>query len=160
MLDGEDLDDVDLARPPRRYTDYDTPWDARENRDGERALMAGRRIPGTPETGSAFREDVWPPPNEGTRLMDPFARDPLDMDLSRIVDDVMGPSATAVHFSDRSVSSVYRNSVAETEGAVHSRTVSNASNAALLDAAGLGAAPVRSSPLAQSGTRHHTGNVS
>lgn len=138
LLDGEDLDDVDLARSPRGYTDYDTPWDVRER-------MAERRT-----------EDMWPPPNEDTRLMDPLAnRD--DIELSRIVDDVMGPS-TVVHFSDRSVSSVYRDSVAESEGAVHSRTVSNASNTALLDAAGLSGsstAPVRSSPLAQSGSVEH-----
>jgi hypothetical protein len=147
LLDGEDLDDVDLARPPRGYTDYDTPWDVRESSE-----RAGRR---TPETGPPFRGDMWPPPTEDTRLMDPLAnRD--DLDLGRIVYDVMGPSSTAAHYSDRSVSSGYRDSAAYSEGAVHSRTVSNASNAALLDAAGLGGpstAPVRSSPLAQSGTQ-------
>lgn len=91
--------------------------------------------------------------------MDPLAnRDDVDVDLSRIVDDVMGPSPTAAHFSDQSVSSVYRGSMAESEALLHSRTVSNASNAALLDAAGLSGtvgstAPVRSSPLAQQGTK-------
>ncbi|KAH0834284.1 hypothetical protein J3R83DRAFT_11653 [Lanmaoa asiatica] len=172
LLDGEDLADVDLGRPARGYTDYEIPWDMRDSRDGsDRALMAGRGTPGThltrasqwSETGSAFKEDLWPPPTEGTRLMDPLAnRDDLDIDLGRIVDDVMGPSSAAGHFSDRSVSSVYRDSVAVSEGVVHSRTVSNASNAALLEAAGLGGtsgvgppstAPVRSSPLAQPGTK-------
>lgn len=92
--------------------------------------------------------------------MDPFVhRDDLDLGLSRIVDDVMGPSSTAVHYSERSVSSMYRDSVGE----IHSRTVSNASNVALLEAAGLGlsgtsgtgtgTAPVRSSPLAQPVTK-------
>ena len=99
--------------------------------------------------------------------MDPVAT--LDLDLGRIVDDVMGPSGAAQgHFSDRSVSSVYRGSVADEEEAVHSRTSSNASNAALLEAAGLAATvPVRSSPLAQAGTKpgpasvaHSTGDAS
>lgn len=97
--------------------------------------------------------------------MDPLAnRDDLNIDLSRIVDDVMGPSPTAAHYSDRSVSSMYRDSMAASDGVVHSRTVSNASNAALLEAAGLGGplgsgvgsplatAPVRSSPLAHPAT--------
>lgn len=100
MLDGEDLDDVDLAHPPCRYTDYNSPLDEPEK--SERALMAGIRTPGTPvPSGSAFREDV-APPNESTRFMDPFAnRDDLDLDLSRIVDNVMAPFSAAVHFSDR-----------------------------------------------------------
>lgn len=90
--------------------------------------------------------------------MDPLAnRDDINLDLGRIVDDVMGPSPTAAHFSGRSVSSMYRDSVAESEGVLHSRTVSNASNAVLLEAAGLGGssstAPVRSSPLAQPKTK-------
>ncbi|KAF8548162.1 hypothetical protein OG21DRAFT_1501173 [Imleria badia] len=144
LLDGDDLD---LAHRPRGYIDYDSPWDARMPARGTSTTRWS-------ETGSAFREDVWPPPTEDTRLMDPLAT--LDLDLGRIVNDVMGPPASAAHFSDRSVSSVYRGSMVE-EGAVHSRTVSNASNTVLLEAAGLqggaGTAPVRSSPLAQSGTR-------
>ena len=88
--------------------------------------------------------------------MDPLAnRDNLNIDLSRIVDDVMGPSHARTHFSDQSVSSIHRGSMADSQG-VHSRTASNASNAALLEAAGLGGsastAPVRPSPLAQQRT--------
>lgn len=93
--------------------------------------------------------------------MDPLANAD-EVDLSRIVDDVMGSSSAVVHFSDRSVSSMYRGSVVDSEGGVtHSRTVSNASNAALLDAAALGAstAPVRSSPLAQLGSKPGSGSV-
>lgn len=95
--------------------------------------------------------------------MDPLGNKD-DIDLSQIVDDVMGPSSTAAHFSDRSVSSMYRDSVAESEGFVHSRTVSNASNVALLEAAGLtgpgaSTAPVRSSPLAQPGTKPGPGSA-
>lgn len=156
LLDGEDLDDVDLARPPLRYADHD---------------HASMPTPGTPPhthsrwsvAGSTFRDDPWPPPNEGTRLMDPLAN---DLDLSRIVDDVMGPSSSAVHFSHHSVSSVHRGSMVDSEAGVHSRTVSNASNVLLLEAAGLSAAaPVRPSPLARSGTQsgsvaHPTGDIS
>ncbi|KAG9310782.1 hypothetical protein JVU11DRAFT_8631 [Chiua virens] len=153
FLAGEDLDDVNLARPPLRYANYDTPWDG-----STRALMVGREAnsgPGTPG------ENLWPPPHEGTHLMDPLAnRDDLDLDLGRIVDDVMGPTdnVAAVHFTDRSVSSMYRGSMADSDG-MHSRTVSSSSNAALLDAAGLGGtmtAPVRSSPLAQQETTPHS----
>ncbi|KAG8215523.1 hypothetical protein J3R82DRAFT_9172 [Butyriboletus roseoflavus] len=173
LLDGEDLAEVGLQRPPHGYTDYETPWDAGHSRDGsDGTLMAGIATPGTPQTltrpsrwseiGSAFKEEIWSPPHEGTRLMDPLAN---DIDLGRIVDDVMGPSSTAAHFSDRSVSSMYRDSVAGSDGAPHSRTVSNASNAALLEAAGFGGtsgagvgsplttAPMRSSPLAHPGTK-------
>ncbi|KAG6377974.1 hypothetical protein JVT61DRAFT_14770 [Boletus reticuloceps] len=157
-----DLDDVDLARPPQRYSDYDTPW------DGSQRALIGRRTPASrSESGSAFKEEVWPPPNlnadanahERTQLIDPVVyTDYPELDLSQIVDDVMGPSSSGVHFSDRSVASTYRGSVVESEGVVHSRTVSDASNTALLEAAGLGApvttaVAVRSSPLAQPGTR-------
>ncbi|KAF8415710.1 hypothetical protein L210DRAFT_3657143 [Boletus edulis BED1] len=158
-----DLDDVDLARPPQRYSDYDTPWDG-----SQRALIGGRRTPASrSESGSAFKEEVWSPPNliananahERTRLIEPVVyTDYPELDLSRIVDDVMGPSSSGAHFSDRSVASMYRGSMVESEGVVHSRTVSDASNTALLEAAGLGApvttaVAVRSSPLAQPGTR-------
>ncbi|KIK15645.1 hypothetical protein PISMIDRAFT_292746 [Pisolithus microcarpus 441] len=44
------------------------------------------------ETGSMFREEVWPPPNERSRLIDPLARS-HEIDLSSIVDDVMGVPA-------------------------------------------------------------------
>ncbi|RDB18127.1 hypothetical protein Hypma_000469 [Hypsizygus marmoreus] len=46
------------------------------------------------ETGSLFREDVWPPPGPGSQLVDPFlgnVRPSRDVGLTKIVDDVMGP---------------------------------------------------------------------
>jgi hypothetical protein len=116
------------------------------------------------ETGSVFREDVWPPPSESSRLMDPLAQS-MSIDLRSIVDDVMGPSIEAVHFSQHSISSSHRGSADESEGGrgelgEHSRNWSNGSQVALLEAAGLGSpagtlstAPVRSSPLAQVGTK-------
>ena len=64
LLNSEDLADDDLIYPLHRYNDYDTLWDMREN--SMRTLKAGRQILGMPETGSSFREDAWPSPNEGT----------------------------------------------------------------------------------------------
>ena len=43
------------------------------------------------ETGSIFHEDVWPPPAETSRLVDPIVQASSQVDLSSIVDDVMGP---------------------------------------------------------------------
>ncbi|KIJ64195.1 hypothetical protein HYDPIDRAFT_167947 [Hydnomerulius pinastri MD-312] len=166
LLAGEDLDDVDLARPPPgRYSDYETPWDGSSPPGSQRSLMGAAPRPPThrstpSDTGSAFREDVWPPPSETSRLMDPLARG-ADVDLSRIVDDVMGPPVHAVHFSQQSISSSHRGSGYESDGSrgeeLHSRNLSNTSQVALLEAAGLAPvtattnAPARSSPLTQAG---------
>lgn len=45
------------------------------------------------ETGSIFRENVWPPPQD--EMMDPIHRNSSQVDLSSIVDDVMGPRKDA-----------------------------------------------------------------
>ncbi|KIO00863.1 hypothetical protein M404DRAFT_754003 [Pisolithus tinctorius Marx 270] len=42
------------------------------------------------ESGSMFREDVWPPPNERSRLIDPLSSS-QEIELGSIVNDVMGP---------------------------------------------------------------------
>jgi len=42
------------------------------------------------ETGSIFHEGVWPPPGEESRLVDPLTNASSHVDLSRIVDDIMG----------------------------------------------------------------------
>ena len=44
------------------------------------------------ESGSIFREAVWPPPGQPSALVDPLVKASSAVDLSRIVDDVMGPS--------------------------------------------------------------------
>jgi hypothetical protein len=45
------------------------------------------------ETGSIFHEGgVWPPPGEGATLVDPILRSSSEVDLTGIVDSVMGPS--------------------------------------------------------------------
>lgn len=46
------------------------------------------------ETGSVFHEDVWPPPGEHSRLVDPLAAASA-IDLQSVVSDVMGPAAGA-----------------------------------------------------------------
>ncbi|GJJ07489.1 hypothetical protein Clacol_001691 [Clathrus columnatus] len=43
------------------------------------------------ESGSIFREEVWPPPSSGSRLQDPLLA-ASRIDLNYIVDAVMGPS--------------------------------------------------------------------
>ncbi|EKM50840.1 uncharacterized protein PHACADRAFT_102889 [Phanerochaete carnosa HHB-10118-sp] len=42
-------------------------------------------------SGSIFHESVWPPPNEGSRFVDPLVQGSSQVDLTRIVPDVMGP---------------------------------------------------------------------
>ncbi|KAH7924098.1 hypothetical protein BV22DRAFT_1035515 [Leucogyrophana mollusca] len=145
LLAGEDLDDHDLSRPAR-YRDYETPWD--DDAQSPHSWVAGRESPmlhrarGS-ESGSVFREDVWPPPSEGSRLVDPLLAASGSIDLSRIVDDVMGPPAAAGHFSQNSVSSSRKDlsgsgyeSDRERVGS-HSRAWSSGSQTALLEAAGL-----------------------
>lgn len=42
-------------------------------------------------SGSIFHEAVWPPPNEDSRFVDPLVAGSSQVDLARIVPDVMGP---------------------------------------------------------------------
>ncbi|KIM89571.1 hypothetical protein PILCRDRAFT_1917 [Piloderma croceum F 1598] len=44
------------------------------------------------ETGSMFHEGVWPPSGEGATLVDPILRSSSQVDLTGIVDSIMGPS--------------------------------------------------------------------
>lgn len=46
------------------------------------------------ESGSIFREAVWPPPGEASRMVDPMLVGSSQVDLTKIVDEVMGPSPT------------------------------------------------------------------
>ena len=41
------------------------------------------------ESGSIFREAVWPPPGQPSALVDPLVKASSAVDLSRIVDDVV-----------------------------------------------------------------------
>ena len=125
LLAGEDLDDLTLSRPPPgRYTDYDNPWDPR---DSSGSLGDSQR-----------------------GIVDPLIRG-ADVDLSHIVDDVMGPSTSRsdVFYYHNSVSSSYRDFQERDEtmigGNPQTRELNNASQIALLEAAGL-TRPTPSSP--------------
>ncbi|KAI0061553.1 hypothetical protein BV25DRAFT_769328 [Artomyces pyxidatus] len=82
FLAGEGLDEHAAPRP-RSYAD-----EAPHAYELPPRLFRARGS----ESGSIFQEAVWPPPREGSRLTDPLARVGGTADLSRIVDDVMGPS--------------------------------------------------------------------
>jgi hypothetical protein len=75
-------------------------------------------IPGSPslfrarasDSGSLFHEEgVWPPPAPGSRFVDPFMKSSSEIDLSNIVDGVMGENASYFnevrHAADASTSS-------------------------------------------------------
>ena len=53
--------------------------------------IMGRRAA---SSGSIFHEAVWPPPSEANRFVDPLVDGSSQVDLSRVVRDVMGPSPT------------------------------------------------------------------
>ena len=72
-------------------------------------------------SGSIFREAVWPPPSEGSRFVDPLVQASSQVDLTRIVPDVMGPSQHA-----RSVAYGTPVVVGAAEAAQHGRTPSAA----------------------------------
>jgi len=148
LLEGEDLDDVTLARPPPgRCSDYDSPWDPRDS------------------SGSLGHSE------RGT-LVDPLMRG-ADIDLSHIVDDVMGPSGSGsgsgpgMHYSQYSVTSSYRDLPGRDrddsmiEGESRTGQLSNASQIALLEAAGLAGDvhPTRPSPLGRKGNESDAASV-
>ncbi|EAU87449.2 hypothetical protein CC1G_02208 [Coprinopsis cinerea okayama7 len=56
------------------------------------------------ESGSIFREDVWPPPQDD--LVDPIYKQSSQVNLSRIVDEVMGPSTHPSHGRSRTESTL------------------------------------------------------
>ncbi|EIN14746.1 hypothetical protein PUNSTDRAFT_140964 [Punctularia strigosozonata HHB-11173 SS5] len=47
--------------------------------------------PRASESGSIFRESVWPPPADSSRLVDPLLEGPSQVRFSGIIEDVMGP---------------------------------------------------------------------
>lgn len=118
LLAGEDLDDIDLSHHPPAggYPDYGTPWDTGSTQGSisDRSFIphgfgfhSGHGPSPSPsisrssdlltptlhqsrrsETGPLFQKD---PPDERSSLVDPLLHSP-ETDLSRIMDDVMGPS--------------------------------------------------------------------
>ena len=89
--------------------------------------------------------------------MNPLARG-ADIDLSHNVDDVMGPSPSGLHYSQNSLASSYQDLPGHNESEPHTRELSNISQIALLEAAGLASAggstvqPTRPSPLGKNDT--------
>ncbi|THH28936.1 hypothetical protein EUX98_g5252 [Antrodiella citrinella] len=51
------------------------------------------------ESGSIFHEAVWPPPGESSRMVDPILAMSSQVDLTRIVEDVMGTSMSDVNLA-------------------------------------------------------------
>jgi len=130
------------------------------------------------ETGSIFHEGVWPPPGEESRLVDPLMKASSHVELSRIVDDIMGSSNEQIRLEggrtdmpipgsssqpQRSASSpesylMWRDSLppahtrtdTSTSSYSHSRDASVTSKTGLFPSLPSGAAlPKKSSPLAQ-----------
>jgi len=81
LLDGEDLDDEVL---PQRLVSYGDPFTPMPRSTSPTPSLLKSR---TSETGSIFREEVWPPPG----FIDPISNRSNQVDLSGIVDEVMGP---------------------------------------------------------------------
>ncbi|KAF7795306.1 hypothetical protein EIP86_006461 [Pleurotus ostreatoroseus] len=142
MLFDED-DDYDLADPPgmhrlsERYTD-----DPRTPSMHSRASSRTQGVPPFPvasipgsssphllglrasESGSIFREAVWPPPGDQSRLVDPLVAGSNAVDLGRIVGDVMGPNSPNMQPGQRASQSSLQPSVAIATGVgsgAHSR---------------------------------------
>jgi hypothetical protein len=85
LLDGEEFDDErNLSTSMQSYY-YPTYAFNPEGSSASLNLMKSR----TSETGSIFREEIWPPPG----FIDPILKQNSQVDLSGIVDDVMGPSS-------------------------------------------------------------------
>ncbi|KAI0926645.1 hypothetical protein AcV5_007381 [Taiwanofungus camphoratus] len=110
LLAGEDIEDYDLGPPMQHYQDYPGSLTSHSRADSYTTRsVANSPVPlnvspensmhprYTPsphllglrasESGSIFQEAVWPPPKA---LVDPLVSSSSD-DLSRIVDDIMGP---------------------------------------------------------------------
>jgi len=83
------------------------------------------------ESGSIFHEDIWPPPQSGAGLRDPIISQSSQVNLSSVVDDVMGSSG-ALH-PHRQIRN--RESTCDTVASSTSRysVVSTASGVALME---------------------------
>lgn len=96
LLDGEDFDDG--AQSMAFYRDreaYTGPSTSMPRSSSPTPSLIKSRIS---ETGSIFREEIWPPPG----FIDPISNRSNQVDLSRIVDEVMGPSESNSPSTSRS----------------------------------------------------------
>jgi hypothetical protein len=89
LLDGEDFDDdvnlPNMASYRDREVSMGSSMSVPRSTSPTPSLLKSR----TAETGSIFREEVWPPPG----FIDPISKNSSRVNLSKIVDDVMGPSS-------------------------------------------------------------------
>lgn len=133
LLEGEDFDDTDIGPPLQRYRDYPASMSSNSqfsnhgpittvptgysNPMAQVAPLSANTSPHllvrASESGSIFREAVWPPPGEQSRFVDPLLNASSQVDLGRIVDDVMGstpvgsrPSSFAAAMHQQASSSV------------------------------------------------------
>ncbi|KAK7676807.1 hypothetical protein QCA50_020213 [Cerrena zonata] len=106
LLAGEDFDDSDP--PMTQYRDYPptptsggtlpsrhTPYRDNQQVQFPMASSSANTSPHlatlrASESGSIFREDVWPPPGEASRFVDPILATSSQVNLGGIVEDVMG----------------------------------------------------------------------
>jgi len=88
LLDGEDFDDDVNLPNMASYHDRDASLVSSTSMPRSTSPTPSLLKSRTAETGSIFREEVWPPPG----FIDPIQKQSSQVDLSKIVDDVMGPS--------------------------------------------------------------------
>lgn len=104
LLSGEDLyDDVgytsSVGSPTPQITRFP---DSPANHGRSPSIDSGPRLmrPRAEDSGSIFHEGVWPPPGERSKLVDPILA-ASEINLSTIVDDIMGGSSGGVGGASR-----------------------------------------------------------
>ncbi|TFK37254.1 hypothetical protein BDQ12DRAFT_713624 [Crucibulum laeve] len=111
LLDGEEFDDDVVDEDVvamRRYRDTDGAHATTRSIGGHSTTSSNAPTVLTAppplfrarasDSGSIFREEVWPPPGEESKFVDPFidgVKASSQVDLGRVVDDVMGPGNVA-----------------------------------------------------------------
>lgn len=112
MLDGEGFDSMRGGHPPQiEYHGSQIEFHLNLSPDVERTAQEYTARPPilrnntqppflfpprASDSGSAFREEVWPPPRQESVFVDPLLRAPAD-DLTRIVTDIMGQPEAPTH---------------------------------------------------------------
>lgn len=142
LLEGEEFDDADIGPPLQRYRDYPGSMSSNSQLSGRpispaltgysntMAQVAPLVATSSPhllvrasESGSIFREAVWPPPGEPSRLVDPLLSASSQVDLGGIIDDVMGS-----HAASRPISFVAGHARRDTESSSEDRRHSRATS--------------------------------
>lgn len=137
LLDGEDFDD-DYS-PPSGHMQQRIPLGAFPSTYTAQSSIYASSPTHSPlktrvtDSGSIFHEEIWPPPQSGGGLHDPIIARSSQVNLSSVVDDVMGsPRAGALHPHGYIRN---RESTVDTNASGTSRysVVSTASGAALME---------------------------